>query len=234
VYRDGIPAHIDTSVDIYAPSTTNPFHDAAVAPVAANLRHWVRTYSPDVKDYVTIVVEDRNNENLCKGKGYQYVTCESGFCSLWDADQPTMIGRFSEPLKSINFESRSSAYTLNMYGAWPDPRANLVLFVTDEVFKTGKNDVQHEIGHVLGGLDHPPLMPEWFYDNEVVRSGAANSDVLTHNTNHKIFVGAINGNEFYWKELPTGHGGAIRNKIASDPIMQHWMVGDLEAGQSPW
>lgn len=104
----------------------------------------------------------------------------------------------------------------------------------DTVFKYAKNDVQHEMGHVLGGLDHPPQLPEWFYENEVVRAGSPPSEVLTHNTNHKIYVGAIEGGEFFWKGLPRGHGGAIRDKIAGDRVMSEWLTNSLEAGQAPW
>jgi len=237
-YKNDNRDDLDTDIDIYAPSVKRPFHDAAFAPVAANLRHWVRTYGKTGKKHVTVIVQDsRTNERLNSARppgGYPYATCEDKFCALFDATEATMKGRFVEPMKSLTFESRSAAYTLNMYGMWADPRAFLILFVDDTVFKSAKNDVQHEMGHVLGGLDHPPQLPEWFYENEVVRSGSPPSEVLTHNTNHKIYVGAIEGGEFYWKGLPKGHGGAIRDKIAGDGVMNEWLTNSLEAGQAAW
>jgi hypothetical protein len=103
----------DTSIDIYAPPTLRPFHDAMFHPPSAATRHWVRSFSPPDKNFVSIVVESNQHWPLGNGGGFQRALCQSGFCSLYDATLDTMTGRFADPLRDLEHEgdrkhSRSS------------------------------------------------------------------------------------------------------------------------------
>ena len=224
----------DTSIDINTPPMKEAYHDAVMIPPAGTTRHWVRTFSPADKTFVSVVVEHDPAHVRRATDGYPHKLCQQNFCSLFHATEGTMKVRFAPPLNGDVGRSGSPAVTLLNFGLWDDPSAKFILFMASSKFRSTQNDLQHEMGHALADLDHTIEDPTWFYTRSLMRR-MGQPEIAISMTNHKVYVDYIkddDGWKFSYKALEHGYGGAVRARIKAN--MSDWLVNELDDGQPDW
>lgn len=222
--------------DITAPPVNRNFHDGKIAPPCATERHWIRTFSPADKRYVTCIIEDPATEP----QDIRYREfCQENFCALFDTDTTITMNSFDANMQTANISPGGpDALTLINPGLWNDPHARQIFFLRDRGFSTGPDEVQHEVGHALTGLNHTIYHPDWFYSGELMHNGSGKPDNKTiRMTSQQLFVDGLQKYTGTWCGLmvdcPKGYNGAVRDGIRNLPFAD-WLVTGLDPTQDAW
>lgn len=228
----------NAGIDIHAPPTARPYHEAVFSPPAATTRQWVRAFGGGLANHVAVILEGNGHAYYGPNEGYPKSLCEPGYSSLAADDVHALMEGALRPAQLAgtvnNAESKSRALTVLSFGRWTEPCAAFTMFLANAVFGRGTDDLQHEMGHALSDLDHTINDPDWFYKGELLHTGSAKPANALKITKHKIHVSHLRNDAGTWKfaytELPTGYGGAVRDFI--DTHRNGWVIDDAWNGWS--
>ncbi|MBA3548195.1 MAG: choice-of-anchor D domain-containing protein [Nannocystis sp.] len=210
VLAAGLP---DATVDIFCPPVTLPFHDPRVNPASAAQRHWVRSFGPPNGDYVSVLIEPRDDVQ----ERTVASLCEAGLSSLYNANEATKKGRIDAQLRELG--SSTSPISILNFGRWSEPFARFIVFLPDGSFSP-INDLQHELGHTFADCNHTIKEPAWFYSSELMHPSGPQSPNASANkmTRHKIKMDTVANNggwQSLFQDAAEGYGGAVRARIAT-------------------
>lgn len=225
----------DTAVDFFVPPVDRPFHDPNFNPPCAATRHWVRTYGAAAADYVSLVIEPVASVRRQEEATYTAL-CQAQLHTLYDADLATMLSRFTAPLDA-DLAGSTSPYAILKFGRWAEDAAQFISFLPQGSYSEAANDVMHEVGHALADVNHTPVHPAWFYENELMQaSGPQGNSRAVKMTRHKILVDVLDPNGGWHQADETcarGYGGRVRDQIAQRA--NAWVITTPRApGQPPW
>ncbi|MBA3550456.1 MAG: choice-of-anchor D domain-containing protein [Nannocystis sp.] len=220
----------DQGIDIYAPPMAKPYHEAVFSPPASTARQWARAYGGGNADHVAVLIESTGHVAYVGGAGWPKTLCETGFATLAAGTIDALMENSCVPVLApgsiYNAESKSKAVTLLNFGRWTEGCASFLICMAVDVFSTGADDVQHEMGHALADLDHTIPDPAWWYLPELMHTSSADPKNALKITRHKIHVTHLKNDGGTWKlaykELASGYGGAIRTRIGS--VKAGWVV----------
>jgi hypothetical protein len=227
----------DVGIDIHAPPTARPYHEAIISPPAATTRQWIREFGGGTQNYVSVIVEGKGHDYYGPGEGYPKSLCEPGLSAVEAKDVHALIEASMVPARTSgtidNAESKSRALTLLNFGRWSESCAAFTMFLALPVFQVSTDDLQHEMGHALSDLDHTIDDPAWFYKPELLHTGSANPAKEWKITRHEIHVGNVVDDSGTWtftyEKLPDGYGGAVRKYIAA-----HRSGWEVDTGFNGW
>jgi hypothetical protein len=219
------------SADIAAPPIRRNFHDSGTFPPCAITRHWIRTFSPQNPARITCVVESASAVPRIDD-----ITDFLNSRTFFGLD-PAMIHANLE--KTFQRANEDPSTLLNPVdgGAplWNDPHARFIFCMGQGNTGLGKDDVHHEMGHALTGMNHTLSDPDWFYLGELMHVGSGQPQNQTlQMTSQKVFIDALH-------KQPNGQWGVVMvdcangyGQKARDGCLAPWKVNALAPTQDAW